>query len=78
MKFRITHQTTYSYDEAVTSCHNEAHLIPRDSGTQRCLNYRLDINPAPGLLSERDDFFGNKAVYYAIDVPHHQLVVTAS
>ena len=78
MKYRITHQTTYRYEEAVTVCHNEAHLIPRNSAQQRCLNYRLDIDPVPGSHSEREDFFGNRVVYYAIDVPHDLLRVTAT
>ena len=78
MKYRITHQTTYRYEQAVTVCHNEAHLIPRDSVQQRCLSYRLDIYPAPASRSEREDFFGNRVVYYAIDVPHDLLRVTAT
>jgi len=78
VKYRITHQTTYIYDEAVTSCHNEAHLIPRNSATQRCLAYHLDIDPMPSSRHERDDFFGNKAIYYAIEVPHNRLVVSAT
>lgn len=78
MKYRITHETTYRYEQAVTVCHNEAHLIPRDSAQQRCLSYRLDIDPTPVARSEREDFFGNRVVYYAIDIPHELLRVTAT
>jgi transglutaminase-like putative cysteine protease len=78
VKYRITHQTTYSYEQTVTNCHNEAHLVPRNSAHQRCLAYRLDIHPPPSSRSEREDFFGNNAVYYAIDTPHDRLVVTAT
>jgi transglutaminase-like putative cysteine protease len=78
VKYRIIHQTTYTYEQTVTGCHNEAHLIPRNSAHQRCLAYRLDIDPPPGSRSEREDFFGNNTAYYAIDVPHDRLVVTAT
>ena len=78
MKYRITHQTIYTYENTVTSCHSEAHLIPRNSTHQRCLTYQLTIDPLPNSRSEREDYFGNNAVYYAIDVPHDRLVVTAT
>ena len=78
MKYRVTHKTTYNYEQTVTACHNEAHLIPRNSTQQRCLASRLDIDPAPSIQSEREDFFGNRVVYYAVDVPHDRLVVTAT
>ena len=78
MKYRVTHQTIYSYEQTVTACHNEAHLIPRNSAHQRCLNCRLDIDPPPSARSEREDFFGNRVTYYAVDVPHERLIVTAT
>lgn len=78
MKYRIIHATTYTYERPVMSCQDEAHLIPRNSPDQRCLRYHLDIDPKPGSLTERDDFFGNRVVYFAIDEPHERLVVTAT
>jgi transglutaminase-like putative cysteine protease len=78
VKYRITHQTTYTYEQAVTSCHNEAHLIPHDGGNQRRHLYRIDITPAPDDRSEREDFFGNRALYFAIHKPHDTLIVTAT
>ncbi len=78
MKYRINHQTVYTYDQAVTSCHNEAHLIPRDSPRQHCLSHRIDIDPAPGYRTEREDFFGNLVIYFAIEDRHERLVVTST
>ncbi len=77
MKYRITHQTTYSYEQPVTSCYNEAHLIPRDGPHQRCLDYRVDVEPAPCDRTEREDFFGNRVLYFAIEEPHDTLITTA-
>jgi transglutaminase-like putative cysteine protease len=78
MKYRILHETVYTYEQAVTSCQNEAHLVPRNSPRQRCLSYKVEVVPRPGRLVEREDFFGNRVTYFAIDEPHDRLVVTAT
>ncbi len=78
MKYRITHQTIYTYEKAVTSCYNEAHLTPRNSPSQQCLHHHIEITPTPDYRGERQDFFGNPALYFDIDHPHDRLVVTAT
>jgi transglutaminase-like putative cysteine protease len=78
MRYRIVHETTYTYEEAVMSCQDEAHLIPRNSPDQRCLRYHVDIEPTPACRTEREDFFGNRVIYFAIDAPHARLTVTAT
>ena len=78
MKYRVVHQTAYDYPQAVTLCHNEAHLRPRDFDRQRCLSHRVEIQPAPLTQSERVDFFGNPVYYFAIEEPHTRLLVTAT
>ena len=78
MRYRITHQTTYTYEQTVRSCYNEAHLIPRNGPHQRRLNYRVDVEPAPYDRTEREDFFGNRVLYFAIEEPHDTLITTAT
>lgn len=78
MKYRITHRTAYRYSTQVTLCHNEAHLKPRSCGIQALLEHRLQIEPPPAAFSERVDFFGNHVVYFAVQRPHTELVVTAT
>jgi len=78
MNYRITHRTAYSYSTQVTLCHNEAHLKPRSCGIQTVLQHRLRIEPPPTAFSERVDFFGNHVVYFAVQRPHTELVVTAT
>lgn len=78
MKYRIVHRTVYDYEQAVTLCHNETHLTPRDSERQQCLDHRIEIEPAPATRAERLDFFGNPVLYFAIEEPHSQLTVTAT
>ncbi len=78
MKYRITHTTKYTYSEAVPVCHNLVHLKPRDTPAQTCEYYRLLILPDQSKVSERLDYFGNTAAYFAIDQAHHGLSVTAT
>ncbi|MDD2725055.1 MAG: transglutaminase family protein [Methylovulum sp.] len=77
MKYRITHTTTYNYSQAVGLCQNEARLQPRDYWRQYCETSHLEITPTPMDFRELVDFFGNRLVYFAIQQPHRQLVVTA-
>lgn len=77
MLYRITHTTLYEYSEAVTLCHNEAHLLPRSLSWQRCVDAQLHIQPRPAVYHERKDFFGNRVVYFAIEDLHTTLEVTA-
>lgn len=77
MRYRVRHQTRYEYAEAVALCHNEGYLLPRSSTRQRCIRAELDIQPAPMVLRERHDFFGNRASYFAVQVSHRQLTVEA-
>ncbi len=78
MKFRITHTTTYSYNENVALCHNEAHLRPRNDGGQTCLDSRFQIDPAPVGFHDREDIFGNRVSYFAIEQMHDRLTVTVT
>jgi transglutaminase-like putative cysteine protease len=77
VKYRITHNTRYSYSQSVGLCQNEARLQPRDFWRQHCDYSRFDINPTPMDFHERIDFFGNRVTYFAIQQPHTQLTVTA-
>jgi len=78
MRYRVVHTTSYRYSQPVTLCHNEAHLRPRSFGRQRCVESRLAVEPAPALMHERTDFFGNPVTYFAVQQPHDTLIVTAS
>src|SRR5262249_14771161 len=77
MKLQITHTTTYRYSQAVTQCHNEAHLRPRDHAGQSCLSSTLTVDPAPTQLHWRSDYFGNPVAYFALQSAHRSLTVTA-
>jgi transglutaminase-like putative cysteine protease len=77
VKYRITHTTFYNYSQAVGLCQNEAKLQPRDFWRQQCQSSCFEITPKPTDFRERNDFFGNRVAYFAIQQPHKQLTVTA-
>jgi len=77
MKYRITHRTEYHYRDAVPLCHNVVHIRPRDTTKQTCIEYELNVDPAP--LFERDglDFFGNHVAWFSLQEPHRGLTIEA-
>ncbi|HVW00674.1 MAG TPA: transglutaminase N-terminal domain-containing protein, partial [Planctomycetaceae bacterium] len=77
MRYHVTHSTTYSGDQPVSICHNEAWLEPRDTTRQLCEAYRLDISPAPSWLSTRVDYFGNHVSVFSFQQGYDTLTVTA-
>jgi transglutaminase-like putative cysteine protease len=77
MKYRLTHITHYEYNDSVSLCHNEAHLVPRPTPFQTVVYNQLNISPLPSLQQDRVDFFGNPTTYFSIQFPHKQLSVTS-
>ena len=77
MHYRVTHTTTYAYEELVSICHNEMRLEPRSAPRQQCLATALAIEPTPAVLATELDYFGNRASFLTLQEPHHRMVVTA-
>ena len=75
--YRVNHTTRYRYREPVSLCHNEARLLPCSLPHQLCLHSQLQIQPLPTVYHEREDFFGNRVTYFAVQEPHTLLEVTA-
>jgi transglutaminase-like putative cysteine protease len=74
--YSIVHTTEYKYSGSISLCHNIARLLPRNTETQVCKNAEISIVPRPDVLEEYEDFFGNKAIYFAIQQEHKRLHVT--
>lgn len=77
MNYRIVHRTRYQYEEPVSLCHNQARLTPRSFFNQTCLHADIAIDPQPATFCEREDFFGNRTVYFSVERSHDALSVTA-
>jgi transglutaminase-like putative cysteine protease len=78
MKYSIRHETHYAYSQPVVLCHNEARLIPRATPRQVCTRSEITVMPPAAVRSEREDIFGNRVLYFAIQEGHGELVVTAN
>jgi len=77
MRLSVTHRTSYSYGDPVTTSHHEARLAPREGETQRTVAHELDITPTPEARRRRFDYFGNRTVHFSLSEPHRALTVIA-
>jgi transglutaminase-like putative cysteine protease len=77
MRYRVSHATTYVYDELVSLCHNELRLEPRDTETQRLLGTSLRIEPPPSSLTLERDYFGNPTHFFTVEEAHDRMVLVA-
>lgn len=75
MIYRVSHRTRYCYQRPVSQCHNRAHLLPRDTPRQRCLDTRIEVQPVPASAAERRDYFGNRMYLFAVESSHQELEV---
>jgi transglutaminase-like putative cysteine protease len=77
MRYRVQHTTVYGYEELVSICHDEVHLEPRTTSTQRCRRIRVTIDPTPAVQTSERDYFGNPTAFFTVQEPHHRMLVTS-
>ena len=75
--YQIFHDTHYKYDSPVSLAQQLAHLWPRNSPWQRCLDQQLEISPTPTSRRDELDVFGNPLTRLAFERPHDELQVNA-
>jgi len=75
MRLHVVHETHYVYTAAVALSQQLLHLTPRALPWQACRQHLLEVAPAPGERSERDDYFGNPTTQFLIAAPHTELLV---
>jgi len=78
MIYKIYHETKFDYAGIVTFSHNIARLKPKDSNTQKLLEYSLKIEPTPYETSEFVDYFENTNNFMLIRESHKNLKVIAT
>jgi transglutaminase-like putative cysteine protease len=76
--YRITHRTTYRYDDDVSASFGRAHLLPREGAGQTITEAAVTVDPVPDELRDHIDAFGNRSTYFSVRTPHRQLTVLAS
>ncbi|GAA1877498.1 transglutaminase family protein [Lapillicoccus jejuensis] len=75
MRYRVTHRTTYTYDDDVTDSLAVAHLTPRSLPWQVVHAAQVDVDPAPEDRRADLDAFGNGTVFLQVTTPHRVLTV---
>lgn len=73
--YEVRHRTTYTYELSVSESYGRGVLAPRPTPTQRILAHDVDTTPAPHVLFDHVDFFGNRSHYVEIRTPHTTLEV---
>ena len=76
--YRVVHTTRYEYGEVVSLCHCQGRLVPRARPGQVLRRSQVSVDPAPTGFVERDDFFGNRALFFSVEGPHDGLEVTCT
>ncbi len=76
--YRVTHATTYTYDDTVSSSYGRCYLTPRDLPEQRVLEHEIVIDPEPSDRSEGVDAFGNVDTFFHVTTRHTVLRVRGS
>jgi transglutaminase-like putative cysteine protease len=74
-QYRIVHETRYRYAADVAHSHQLLHLVPRPTPYQQCLEYSLQISPAPTHRRDDIDAFGNPVTRVEFQAPHRELLV---
>ena len=57
-RYRVVHQTDYSYQSMVTLSQQYLHLTPRNFQYQRSLSHQIQVDPTPDDWSDGSDYFG--------------------
>lgn len=76
--YRLTHVTTYTYPQEVTSSYGRAVLLPRPGGGQQVHASRLLVTPAADESRDHRDYHGNTSSYFHVTEPHTVLQVRSS
>jgi transglutaminase-like putative cysteine protease len=76
-RYRVSHRTTYTYDDDVSDSLGIAYLVPRELPWQRVAANEVTIAPATDDATRDLDFYGNTATYFQVTTPHRVLDVLA-
>jgi transglutaminase-like putative cysteine protease len=73
--YRVRHSSSYSYGSEIVLAHHLLHLTPRAVPGQRVLEFKLEVEPPPSVMTEHRDYFDNPTTYIEMHEPHMRLVV---
>ncbi len=76
-RYRVRHETVYSYGGNVAHSHQLLHLTPREMPNQTCHSHSITLQPQPSARRDDVDAFGNVVTRLEYDRPHDRLEVLA-
>jgi len=76
-RFSVVHRTEYRYARPMSDGYTVAHLLPRDTLSQRVEEARLEIVPDVDAYDDDVDVFGNRVVRLGVHHAHDHLVITS-
>lgn len=74
--YSIRHMTRFRYSHPVTESVMEVRKEPRTEGRQRCIEFRLTVNPAARVFSYRDHLL-NSVHHFDVAARHRELHLAA-
>lgn len=75
LAYEILHETIYEYVGSVSISHHVLRLAPRMLDQQRVIAHELEVDPAPSVLSEHVDYFGNRTQFMTVEGAHTRLLI---
>ncbi len=76
MYYSIRHITEFVYSATISESVMGVRMQPRTEATQRCLSFRLEVNPRARVMTYRD-YLENHVHHFDIPQRHRQLILTA-
>lgn len=77
VRYRVVHETRYTYEYAVSSGRHLAHLSPRETRWQSVLSHAIDLKPGATEQAWEMDYFGNRVLRFTHESAHRELAVHA-
>ena len=77
VRYKVQHETVYTYSGDVVHSHQLLHLAPRESDRQTCLAHQVRIDPTPAHCSMDTDAFGNPVTRLQFERAHQRLEVVS-
>jgi transglutaminase-like putative cysteine protease len=78
MRYRVRHDTAYSYASDVVHSHQLLHLVPRPSKFQECVEHSISISPSAFHRRDEVDAFGNIVTRVELEHAHRRLDVSTA
>ena len=76
-RYRIVHETHYTYQNTVTLSQQYLHMTPRNFAYQKTESHQIRAQPLEEDGAAGTDYFGNCTRHIAITTPHKTLLVHA-